>query len=142
MEIPAESGHNCPNIPNSRGRKAMAAKKRIDIENLVLNLLVEKPEISLRDVAQASGLSKSDEGDRKAIRRVLNSLIARGLLEAKGAARARAYVRTAQASTAEAAPQRRISQGAFKDIRLSQESRALLNHVSPPRRARSPVRDN
>jgi Fic/DOC family len=117
----------------------MAAKKRIDIENLVLNLLVEKPEISLRDVAQASGLSKSDEGDRKAIRRVLNSLIARGLLEAKGAARARAYVRTAQAPTAEAAPQRRISQGAFKDIRLSQESGALLNYVSQSLRARSPV---
>src|SRR5713226_8523047 len=114
MQIVAGSGQQLSQYSQHEGREAMAAKKRIDIEKAVLKLLAQKPQISLSDVAQASGLSKSDEGDRKAIRRVLNSLIARGLLEAKGAARARVYVHTAQASSAEATPQRRISPGAFK----------------------------
>jgi hypothetical protein len=114
----------------------MVAMRKIIIEELVLKLLAEKPEIRLRDVAQGSGLSKSDEGDRKAIRRVLNSLIARGILEAKGAARARAYVRTARTPTAEGAPQSRTSPEPFNGIRLGNYASR-----SPSRslRVRSPV---
>ncbi len=72
----------------------MVIKKKVDLEALVLKLLEEKTEISVPNVAHAAGLSKSDEGDRKAIRRVLTTLVQRGLLEAKGAARARVYVST------------------------------------------------
>jgi|GEM_PF-5362948 len=66
----------------------MVAMKKADLEALVLMLLKKKKEISVPDVAQAAGLSKSDEGDRKAIRRVLTTLVERGVLEARGAARA------------------------------------------------------
>ena len=59
----------------------MIAKKRPDLEALVLELIAKKTEISIHDVALASGLSKSDEADRKAIRRVLNSLIQSGYRE-------------------------------------------------------------
>ena len=62
--------------------------KKADLEALVLALLKEKKEISVPDVAQAAGMSKSDEGERKAIRRVLTTLVDRGVLEARGAARA------------------------------------------------------
>ena len=66
----------------------MVAMKKADLEALVLALLKEKKEISVPDVAQAAGMSKSDEGERKAIRRVLTTLVDRGVLEARGAARA------------------------------------------------------
>ncbi|MGK5086553.1 Fic family protein [Bdellovibrionota bacterium FG-2] len=94
--------------------------KKTDIEAMILKLLAEKSEINLHDIAQASGLSKSDEGDRKAIRRVLNSLIERGLLEAKGAARARAYVRASHQARGTA-------------------SETLLHYVSQPLQSRTPV---
>lgn len=83
----------------------MVAKKKADLEALVLKLLKEKMEIGIHDVAQAAGLSKSDEGDRKAIRRVLTTLVERGLLEAKGAARARVYVPTNVAVTETSSPE-------------------------------------
>ena len=117
----------------------MPSNIKIDIEALVLKLLAENSEINLHDVAHASGLSKSDEGDRKAIRRVLNSLIKRGLLEAKGAARARTYVRTVQALKTEMTSSQEIGGDAFKGIPLSQESEMLLEHVSKPLQARTPV---
>ena len=115
----------------------MIAKKRPDLAALVLKLITEKTEISIHDVAQASGLSKSDEADRKAIRRVLNSLIQSGHLKAKGAARARVYVRTDQKSTNE--PASSISIEPFKNIQLSPSSQALLQYLSQPLQARAPV---
>lgn len=116
----------------------MTTKKRPDIEPIVLKLLSEKQEISLHDVAHASGLSKSDEGDRKAIRRILNSLIERGLLEAKGAARARVYARITQGLTTAAQPSAK-KEGVFADIQLSPASETLLQYLSKAQQARAPV---
>lgn len=116
----------------------MVAKKKADIEALVLKLLKEKKEISVPDVAQAAGLSKSDEGDRKAIRRVLTALVERGLLEAQGAARARVYVATKSIPT-ETPPSMGTAAKPFKDILLSQESETLLKYVSQSPLARTPV---
>ena len=110
----------------------MSVKNKIDVKAIVLQLLAEKSEISLRDVAQVSGLSKSNEGDRKAIRRVLNSLIERGFLAAKGAARARTYILTTQ-------PSEEVTAGVFKNIQLSHESKALLHYVSQTLQERTPV---
>ena len=39
----------------------MIAKKRPDLDALVLKLIAEKTKISVHDVALASGLSRSDE---------------------------------------------------------------------------------
>ncbi|NQW45783.1 MAG: Fic family protein [Deltaproteobacteria bacterium] len=116
----------------------MVAKKKADLEALVLKLLKEKTKIGIHDVAQAAGLSKSDEGDRKAIRRVLTTLVERGLLEAKGAARARVYVPTNAAVTETSSPEGGLTKP-FKDIPLSQESETLLKYVSQSLQARTPV---
>lgn len=118
--------------------ESMVAKKKADLEALVLKLLKEKMEIGIHDVAQAAGLSKSDEGDRKAIRRVLTTLVERGLLEAKGAARARVYVPTNVAVTETSSPEGGLTKP-FKDIPLSQESETLLKYVSQSLQARTPV---
>lgn len=118
--------------------ESMVAKKKADLEALVLKLLKEKMEIGIHDVAQAAGLSKSDEGDRKAIRRVLTTLVERGLLEAKGAARARVYVPTNAAVTETSSPEGGLTKP-FKDIPLSQESETLLKYVSQSLQARTPV---
>ncbi len=115
----------------------MAAKKRADLEALILALLKEKTEISVPDVAQAAGMSKSDEGDRKAIRRVLTTLVERGFLEARGAARARVYA--ALTTTKSASLQPPEGSKPFKDILLSQESERLLKYVSQSLQARAPV---
>ncbi|MBX2987756.1 MAG: Fic family protein [Bdellovibrionaceae bacterium] len=112
-------------------------RKKADLEALVLALLKEKKEINVPDVAQTAGMSKSDEGDRKAIRRVLTALVERGVLEARGAARARVYVATTNAAAE--APKSQEDSRPFKDISLSQESERLLKHVSQSLQARTPV---
>ena len=112
------------------------AKKKTDLEALFLTLLKEKKEISVPDVAHAAGMSKSDETDRKAIRRVLNDLVARGLLEARGAARARVYLALNKVEEAPGTPE---GSKPFKDIPLSPESDRLLKYVSQSLQARAPV---
>lgn len=112
-------------------------KKKNEIEALVLKLFVEKKEIRIHNVAQVAGLSKLNEGDRKAIRRVLNSLVKRGFLEAKGSTRARVYVPTVQALASQ--PEKGPVAKSFKDISLTQESKTLLKYVSQSLQARTPV---
>lgn len=102
----------------------MTLKKSAEIEALILKLLANKSEISLAEVAEAALLSKSDESDRKAIRRALNSLISRGILVAEGAARARVYRHIISAATEE--------QSAFEGIPISSNSRKLLAYLSKP----------
>jgi hypothetical protein len=70
----------------------MAKLKKADLEALIVALLRDKRVISVATVAQAAQMSKTDEGDRKAVRRALTSLVERGLLELRGAARSRTYV--------------------------------------------------
>lgn len=114
----------------------MVVRKKADLEALVLALLKDRNEISVPDVAQAAGISKSDEGDRKAIRRVLTKLVERGVLETRGAARARVY--TAVAVSPEA-PKSQEGSRPFKGIPLSKESELLLKYVSQSLQARAPV---
>ena len=117
----------------SRFGGSMVAFKRAEIEALVLKLLEEKSEIGLHDVAQAAGFSGSDEADRKAIRRVFTALIERGVLEAKGAARARVYfLRKGSGSSLEVG-------GAFEDIPLAPQSKKLLSYLSKSVQARIPT---
>lgn len=115
----------------------MEAKKKVDLEKLILGLLKERAEISVPDVAQAAGMSKSDEGDRKAIRRVLTGLVERGIIETHGAARARVYVTVK--STAANVPLPSEGSVPFKGILLSRESETLLKYVSQSLQARAPV---
>jgi Fic family protein len=116
----------------------MTLHKKIDIAAIVLRLLKEKPEVSLGDVAEAAGLSKSNESDRKAIRRVLNKLIQEGALTFQGKARARVY----QLKQPEFSDSERVSinkHDNFDEINLSAESRELLDYLAKPVLARISV---
>ncbi len=115
------------------------ATKKAYIETLVLALIKENCEISVSEIAQAAGLSKSNEGDRKAIRRVLSQLIDRGILKAQGAARARIYVVNHVTPPAEIPKSPEGYSKPFEYISLSEESEHLLKYVSQPIMTRSPV---
>ncbi|MFN7728231.1 MAG: Fic family protein [Bdellovibrio sp.] len=65
-------------------------------------------------------------------------MVERGLLQPKGAARARVYVPT-QTSSAKTPASPSKANGLFKDIPLSPESQILLEHVSQSLQARTPV---
>ena len=115
----------------------MRADKRPDLEALVLDLIRHKSEITVHDVAAASGLSKSNEADRKAIRRALHALAKRGLLKPEGAARARVYVRSSHESDVPSTVAR--SSDFFKKIKLSPSSQTLLQYLVQPLGARRPI---
>jgi predicted transcriptional regulator len=112
---------------------------KAELESIILKLIAEKNEISLQDVALVSGLSKSNEGDRKAIRRVLNSLIEHGFLEAKGAARGRIYTSPISAQKIENLQSAPEIAEEFRGISLSKKSESLLKYISQPIQARTPV---
>ena len=114
------------------------AEKKANLEALVMRLLQEKSQINIQDVAQVAGLSKFDEGDRKTIRRVINKLIDRGLIEVKGAARARAYV-LKKIAQPEILSSDKVFILPFKDIFLSEASESVLRYVSQSLQARTPV---
>ncbi len=120
----------------------VAIRKSDNIEAHIERLLAERTEIGIHDVAQAAGLSKTDEADRKAIRRVLNALIKRGTLAAKGAARARVYMRTAAPPSVDQVTTTYDESGggeAFKEIPLSSKAESLFGYVSQSVEARTPV---
>jgi hypothetical protein len=117
----------------------MPARISLEIEAMVLRLLDAQPETSVPAVAAALGLSKSNESDRKAIRRVINRLIARGLLEAKGAARKRTYMRVAQMHGSRSSLTGNDAADPYQEIPLSPDSKALLAYVSWPIQGRAPV---
>lgn len=119
-------------------REFMAKKKKADeLEALIFRLLRNKDEISVSEVAQAANMSKSDEGHRKAIRRVLIDLVQRGFLEARGNARARIYVATQ--TLLQPQQEKWTTEKIFTDISLSKQSRHLLNYISQSLNARVPV---
>jgi DNA-binding Lrp family transcriptional regulator len=120
----------------------MASKKKSDIEALILRLLSEKTTISVEEVAKTAGLIKSNEGDRKAIRRALNSLVERGTLKAQGAARSRNYIQSANnliIKTSTTCPESEEIKKPFKDISLSHEALTVLQYVSGPIQSRIPI---
>jgi Fic family protein len=123
--------------PNTR--EHMSKRTKHDIEAAVLKLLDAQPETSVPAIADAIGLSKADESDRKAIRRVLNALIARGLLEARGAARRRTYTRVAQVQAPSRPPSQDRTAYPFQEIPICADSKELLAYVSRPIQARAPV---
>lgn len=112
---------------------------KLDLEKLILRLLEEKSEVGVHDVAQSAGLSKSDEAERKAIRRAFHSLMERGLLEAQGSARARVYIRREQNFPTAQVLAEKVGGQPFADIALSPEAKRLLRYLSRPLKARKPV---
>ncbi len=106
---------------------------KTNLESLILMLLEKKSETSLREIAQASGLSADDSTDRRAIQRALANLIKQDIIQAHGKARARVYVLTTKKESSIE------NKDAFNDLSLSEKSMQLLHYVLLPARARKPV---
>lgn len=113
-------------------------KKTAELETIILELLNEEPEVSIRSIAAAAGVSKDDNTARKAIRRALISLEERKLIIPKGSARSRVYVLSEQ-PTADGEPSDIKEYDPFKGIQLSPESKSLLEYVSRDIKEREPV---
>jgi Fic family protein len=116
-------------------------KKTAELETIILKLLNDEPEVSIRSIAAAAGLSKDDDTERKAIRRALVSLEERNLIVPKGSARSRVYVLSDQKPRADSEPNGSEIKGygSFKGIELSPDSKTLLEYVSQDIKAREPV---
>ncbi len=120
--------------------------KKVELEDFILRLLNQVPEVSVKSIARAKGISDLNETERRAIRRALRSLEDRRLIISKGSGPARAYVLLGQKPdekpTAEriGAPEPTVDDNvAYVGIELSPESKALLEYVSQPVAARVPV---
>lgn len=108
-----------------------ALKKKIDLEALILTLLEQRNEISLREIAQAAGLSASAAADRRAIQRALSTLIKQKAIHSQGEARARVYTIKPLPLTKD--------KNEFNDIPLSDKSADLLQYVSKSIHRRDPI---
>jgi len=119
----------------------MAEKKAGEIEAIILRLLDEVQEVSIRSVARAAGYTEEDPTKRKAIRRALSALENRHAVEPKGAGRSRVYVRPQSASAGiTVASSATTSEGdGLKDVPLSIEAKSLLRYISRSVRVRKPV---
>lgn len=119
----------------------MAEKKVSEIETLILQLLDEVQEVSIRSIASAAGFTEEDPTKRKAIRRALLALENRHAVEPKGAGRSRVYVRpqTASAGITVASSATTSERDGLKDIPLSIEAKSLLRSISRSLRVRKPV---
>lgn len=120
--------------------------KKVEIEDFILRLLNQEPEVSVRSVARAKGIPQLDETQRRAIRRALSSLENRKLIISKGSGPARAYVLAEQGSeTRKSAETVHLAESpveesvSFKGIELSQDSKTLLRYVSQDLAERMPV---
>jgi len=116
----------------------MAPQKKINLEVLILSLITKMEKISISDIAQEAGMSKSNESDRKAIRRTVNQLIERGLLQPEGKARARIYkILSTPSRQIQKQEVQKITP--FEGIPFSEESKILWQYISRPLTSRSIV---
>lgn len=121
-------------------------EKQAKLESLIMRLLTDADEVSIRSVADAAGVP-TDETERKAIRRALASLTRQNLIVPKGSARARVYVLCEQKPETEVSREtdERVGESVptldnvLKGIDLSPESRDLWNYVTQALAERTPV---
>lgn len=106
----------------------MTVEEKNSLEAIVLKLLAKKPKIGLHDVAEAAGIHEVNETDRKSIRRLLQVLVGRGVLEFSGTTRDRVYFL-----------KRPSTPTIYKTIPISENSKQLLDYLERPLSARTPV---
>lgn len=116
----------------------MRSKQKSDeIQALALHLLDNDSQVSIRAIAAARGKSKDDVTERRAIRRALVALEQKNLIAPKGEGRSRVYVLKVTKEKPEAPNEANPYAGA-EDI-LSSDSKRLLEYISKPLTARTPV---
>lgn len=121
-------------------------EKKAVLEALVMRLLNDADEVTIRSIADAAGVP-NDETERKAIRRALASLTRQNRIIPKGSARGRVYVLCEQKPNAEVPDETDRRMGSpvpnishvFKGIDISPGSTDLLNYVTQGLAERSPV---
>ena len=121
-------------------------EKNAELEVLIMQLLNDADEVSIRLIADAAGVP-NDETERKAIRRALGSLTRQNLVAPKGSARARVYVLQQQKPKAEVPPEPEEPVEApapaigniLKGIDISAESRDLWDYLTQAVAERAPV---
>ncbi len=116
----------------------MRSKHKSDeIEALVLGLLSDDSQVSIRSIAAARGKSKDDVTERRAIRRALVALEQKDLISPKGEGRSRIYVLNVKQQPSEALTD--TDSYAGEEDFLSSDSKRLLKYISKPLTARIPV---
>jgi len=113
----------------------MAAKEKLDLEQIIQGLFRAKKKISIHDVAGAAGMSLEVASDRRAIQRAFKNLVESKAIEPHGNARARVYTQAATSTS----PSFELPSVTFREIALTKESQALLHYVSQSIQARTPV---
>lgn len=117
----------------------MVFKKKIDLEAVILRLLEGKKAISLQEIAKEAGLLAKASRDRRAIQRLLGNLIAEGVIQAQGEARARVYILKGNLTKTTESPSFIEERSEFKVISLSKKSVELLRYLSKSIQMRKPV---
>jgi hypothetical protein len=109
----------------------MIVKKKNEIEQYILKLLESKSEINFNDVVEASGLSKTNGADRRAIGRSFKDLVDRGIIGGRGIARARTYFRKTYMPALLVRPKNvlEILDDPFKEIHLSSDAKKLIKYL-------------
>jgi len=121
-------------------------EKKAELEALIIQLLTDADEVSIRSIADAAGIP-NDETERKAIRRALASLTRQNIVAPKGSARSRVYVlpgKTPEADVLRENDERFGTAGLqighfLKGIDVSPESKELWNYVTQALAERAPV---
>jgi len=137
-----EIATNCLYNIESSNNVLNMTKQNIELEDLILNLLKTKAQISLANIAEEAGLIAKNEADRKAIQRSLANLIKKNLLKAKGNARARVYIANDYFDKSEKITVNFPLNHSPNEIFVSKESAALLTYLSKPANKRKPVSYN
>ncbi|HMT09651.1 MAG TPA: hypothetical protein PKA82_16755 [Pyrinomonadaceae bacterium] len=107
-------------------------EKKAGLEALIIQLLSDAEEVSIRSIADAAGIP-NDETERKAIRRALESLTRQNIVIPKGSARSRVYIlpeKTSEADLLQENEESVVTAGSkignfLKGIDVSPESKAL-----------------
>ena len=116
-----------------------------NLEKLILFLLSENREVSIRSIARAGDFSETNDTDRKAIRRALQSLEKKDQIKPQGAGRSRVYVKSVQVNQDTLVETLGMNKtnvegvSPFKDINLTADSEVLLRYISQTLTARIPV---
>lgn len=121
-------------------------EKKAALEALIIQLLNDADEVSIRSIADAVGVP-NNETERKAIRRALASLTRKNIVVPKGSARSRVYVlpeKTPEADVLQENEKRVETTGSkighfLKGIDVSPESKELWNYVTQALAERAPV---